>query len=45
MWVGLTVSGVVAFIIGIWWFRRGGWWQSVIDTSPPATVPDRAVES
>ena len=45
MWVGLTVSGVVAFIIGIWWFRRGGWRQSVIDTSPPATVPDRAVES
>jgi putative MATE family efflux protein len=44
MWVGLSISGVVAFLVGVWWFRRGGWRQSVIEHTPPSAVADRAVE-
>ncbi|PNW31760.1 UNVERIFIED_CONTAM: hypothetical protein BEN50_19735 [Euhalothece sp. KZN 001] len=45
MWLGLSISGVGAFLLGIWWFRRGDWRQSVIEQTPSTTVADRAVES
>jgi putative MATE family efflux protein len=45
MWLGLSISGVGAFLLGIWWFRRGDWRQSVIEHTPSTAVADRAVES
>jgi putative MATE family efflux protein len=39
LWWSLPVSSVVAFVVGVAWFHRGGWRQSIVERDAPGGPP------
>jgi Na+-driven multidrug efflux pump len=42
LWWSLPVSSVVAFVVGVAWFRRGGWQEAIVEDATDGASPPRA---
>jgi len=39
LWWSLPISSVLAFVVGVAWFYRGGWQQSIVESDRPDAQP------
>ena len=42
LWWSLPVSSVVAFVVGVAWFRRGGWQKAIVEDATDGASPPGA---
>ena len=42
LWWSLPVSSVVAFVVGVAWFRRGGWQKAIVEDATDGASPSGA---